>query len=176
MSNLQASSKLEKTTLVVVTSVTTNWPLWLYYSHLKLGVSPDRAAQKKSYLTAVEDAKVFGHKFYWYHLHQNTIKLIYYKYSSPVFTACILVPATSFELRACRCLVSFLKANSRKAVQIQRVGFIKDIWKSNISWLSHFRWLSGIIFVKKKESEGQADLLSFFTNEQYQMLKYWVMY
>lgn len=50
-----------------------------------------------------KDREVFQHKFHWYHLHQRAIKLIYYKYSSHVFTAHILGPATSFKVSTCRC-------------------------------------------------------------------------
>ena len=47
--------------------------------------------------------EVSRHKFHRYHLHQRAIKLIYYKYSSRVFTARILGPATSFKVSTCRC-------------------------------------------------------------------------
>ena len=50
-----------------------------------------------------KDGEVSQHKFHWYHLHQRAIKLIYYKYSSHVFTARILGPATSFKVSTCRC-------------------------------------------------------------------------
>lgn len=50
-----------------------------------------------------KDGEVSQHKFHRYHLHQRAIKLIYYKYSSRVFTACILGPATSFKVSTCRC-------------------------------------------------------------------------
>lgn len=50
-----------------------------------------------------KDGEVSQHKFRWYHLHQRAIKLIYYKYSSHVFTARILGPATSFKVSTCRC-------------------------------------------------------------------------
>lgn len=50
-----------------------------------------------------KDGKVSQHKFHWYHLHQRSIKLIYYKYCSRVFTVRILEPATSFKVSICRC-------------------------------------------------------------------------
>lgn len=50
-----------------------------------------------------KDGEVSRHKFHRYHLHQRAIKLIYYKYSSRVFIARILGPATSFKVSTCRC-------------------------------------------------------------------------
>lgn len=71
--------------------------VWLF-SHLTEG---------QRYVAA-EHVKRCQHKFSPYHLHWRPIKLIYYKYSSPVFTAHILVSATSFKVSICRCWMSQL--------------------------------------------------------------------